>query len=261
MSGHFHLAVAIPLGLVGLAVGSFGGVVADRVPRGESLLRPGSHCDACGDPLRRRDNIPVVSYLVLRGRCHSCGHPIPPTDLLLELATAVVFVLLSWRLTSLWALPAYGVFSAGLLMLSAVDFRLRRLPTPIVYWTTGLGAALLVVASAGTGDWNRLLTGAIGGAACQAVFFAVFLAVPKGMGRGDVRLAGLCGLMLGWLGLRVVPLGMLLGFLLAALPAVALVALGRASRKSQIPFGPYLAAGAIIGALFGPAILQATGLF
>lgn len=261
MSGELHLAVAIPAGLVGLAVGSFGGVVADRLPRGESLLRPASHCGACGSPLRSRDNIPVLSYLVLRGRCRSCGRQIPATDLLIELATGVVFVLFSWRLSSLWALPAYAVFSAGMLILSAVDFRLRRLPTPVVYWTAGLGGALLVVASAGTGDWSRLISAGSGALACLLVFFGIFVAVPKGMGFGDVRLAGVCGLMLGWLGLRVVPLGLLFGFLLAAIPALGLVALGRANRKSQIPFGPYLAAGAILGSLFGPAVIRATGLF
>lgn len=261
MSAHFELVTAVPAGLVGLAVGSFGTLVADRVPRRESILRPASHCDSCERPLRAHENLPVVSYLVLGGRCSSCGSRIPLGVLLLELVTAAVFVGFSGRLPSLWALPAYCVLSAGLLMLSAVDFRLRRLPTPVVYWTGGLGALLLVVASAGSGDWRALVTAGIGGAACFVLFFAIFLAVPKGIGFGDVRLVAVCGLMLGWLGLKVVPLGLLLGFLLATIPAVALVVVGKANRKSQIPFGPYLAAGAILGSLFGPAIIRATGLF
>lgn len=261
VSGHLELAAALPAGVVGLAVGSFCGVVADRVPRGESIARPGSHCDACGVTVRGRDNVPLLSYLALRGRCRACGARIPPADLVLEVLTAALFVLLAWRLPTLWALPAYGVFSAGLVALATVDLRLRRLPTPVVYWTGGLGAALLVVASAATGDWDKLISAGIGAAACLAVFFAVYVAVPRGMGFGDVRLATLCGGLLGWLGLRVVPLGILLGFVLAALPALALLAAGRATRKSQLPFGPYLAGGALLGVLFGPAILRATGLF
>ncbi len=261
MSGHLQLVAALPAGLAGLAVGSFATVVTDRLPRGESIARPSSHCDACGRPLKARENIPVLSYVLLRGRCSSCDARISPAVLLVELATALCFVAFSARLSSLWALPAYCVLSAGLIVLSTIDFRLRRLPTPIVYWTGGLGGALLVVASAGTGDWHSLVSAAIGAAACFALFFAIFMAVPKGLGFGDVRLVAVCGLMLGWLGLRVVPLGLLLGFLLAALPAVALVVLKKANRKSQIPFGPYLAAGAILGSLFGPAIIRATGVF
>lgn len=261
MSGHFELISALPAGVVGLAVGSFGTVVAERVPKGESLLRPASHCDSCERPLRSLENVPLLSYLVLRGRCSSCGARIPASVLVLELAVAAVFVAFSGRLASLWALPGYCVLSAGLLVLSDIDLRLRRLPTPIVYWTGGLGAALLVVASAGTGDWNALLSAGIGAIGCWAVFLAIFVAVPKGLGFGDVRLVAVCGMMLGWLGLRVVPLGLLLGFVLAALPAIGLMILGKANRKSQIPFGPYLAGGAILGSLFGPAIIRATGLF
>ncbi len=261
MSTHFELVAALPAGIAGLAIGSFGTVVADRLPRGESLSRPGSHCDSCGRALRAWENVPVLSYLLVRGRCSSCGARISPRVLLMELLTAACFVGFSGRLASYWALPAYCVLSAGLIVLSAIDFRLRRLPTAIVYWTGALGAALLLVASAGTGDWGALVSAGIGGAACFAVFLAIFMAVPRGIGFGDVRLVAVCGLMLGWLGLRVVPLGLLLGFVLASVPALALVALRKANRKSQIPFGPYLAAGAIVGSLFGPAIIHATGLF
>lgn len=261
MTAPFQLVAAVPAGLVGLAVGSFGGVVADRVPRGESIVAPPSHCDSCGATLRSFENVPLVSYLVLRGRCRSCGARIPTRDLALELVMAGVFVLLAWRLPTLWAIPAYCVFAAGLVILSAVDLELRRLPTPIVYWAAGLGGALLVVASAATGNWHQLLDAAIGAAACFVVFFAIFFAVPKGMGFGDVRLAGLCGGILGWLGLRVVPVGIFAAFVVAGIPAIFLLILGKANRKSQLPFGPYLAAGALIGVSFGPAIIHATGLF
>ena len=258
---HLHLLAAIPAGIIGLTIGSFAGVVADRVPHGDSVVRPPSHCDACGTPLRPIDNIPIVSYLLLGAKCRSCGAHIPARVLIVEVVTAALFVLLALRLQTLWALPAYCVFAAGLVALSTVDIQLHRLPTVIVYWTAGVGGALLVVASAATGDWNRLLDGAIGGAACFAVFFAIFFVVPKGMGFGDVRLAGLAGAFLGWLGLRVVPLGILTAFVIAGIPAVVLVILGKANRKSQLPFGPYLAAGALVGVCFGPAIIRSTGLF
>jgi len=258
---NLHAVIAVPAALVGLVIGSFVGVVADRVPHGDSVVRPPSHCDACGTRLEARDNVPVVSYLLLRGRCRACGARIPPHVLAVELATALLFTVLAWRLPTLWALPAYCVLAAGLVALSVVDMRLRRLPTPIVYWTAGLGGALLVIASAATGDYTRLLDAAIGGAACFAAFFAVFFVVPKGMGFGDVRLAGLCGMFLGWLGLRVVPLGMLAAFVIAGVPALVLVVLGKANRKSQFPFGPYLALGCLVGVCFGPAIVSALGLF
>lgn len=252
---------AVPAGLIGLVAGSFAGVIVDRVPAGGSVVRPPSHCDACGSALRASDNIPVVSYLALRGRCHHCGAHIPAAVLVTELVTAGLFVLLAFRLPTLWALPAYCVLATGLVALSAIDLELRRLPTPVIYWTGALGAAGLVLASAGSGRWSALVSAAIGGAACFAVFFAIFFAVPKGMGFGDVRLAALCGIFLGWLGPRLVPFGILLGFVVAGLPAIALVVLGKANRKSQLPFGPFLAAGTLVAVSFGPAILHALPLF
>ncbi len=253
--------VAVPAGLVGLVVGSFVGVVIDRVPHGDSVVRPPSHCEACGKPLEARDNIPVVSYLLLRGKCRACGAEIPLHDVLVEIATGVLFAALALRLPTLWALPGYCVFAAGLVALSAIDLRQRRLPTVIVYWTAAIGGVLLVIASALTSDFNRLLEALIGAAGCFAAFYAVWFAVPKGMGFGDVRLAGLCGGFLGWLGLRVVPLGMVIAFLIAGLPALTLLILGKVNRKSQFPFGPYLALGALAAVLFGEAIIQSLGVF
>ena len=261
MTAYLHALAAVAAGLFGLAVGSFVGVVVDRVPKGASVVSPGSHCDACETPLRSVDNVPVLSYLVLRGRCRNCGATIPPRDLVFELVTAGLFVLLALRLPSLWALPAYAVFAAALVALAAIDLKLRRLPTPIIYWTAGVGGALLVLASAATGDWHALGVAAIGAAACFAAFFAVFFAVPKGMGFGDVRLAALCGAFLGWIGPRVVPLGIFAGFVVAGLPALVLVVAGKATRKSQLPFGPYLAVGALIGVCFGQAIVSTLGIF
>lgn len=261
MNGETHAVAAAAAGVVGLVAGSFAGVLVDRVPRGESIVSPASHCDSCDRPLRAIDNVPLVSYALLRGRCRDCRAPISVVDPLVELVTAGLFVLLAFRLPTLWALPAYCVLTAGFVALSAIDFRLRRLPTPIIYCSAAITVVLLAGASALTGDWKRLLDAGIGGAGCFVVFFLIFFAAPKAMGFGDVRLAAMCGVGLGWIGLREVPLGVLLGLLIAGVPAIVLLALGRANRKSQFAFGPFLAAGALVGICFGPAIASTLRLF
>ena len=255
-AGYPHAVAAVVSGVVGLAAGSFAGVVADRVEREESVVRPASHCTACQAPLRARDNIPVVSYVLLGGRCHACGVRIPPRDLVIELVTVAVFVLIGWRLPSVWALPSYLVVATGLVALGAIDLEHHRLPTPVIYATALVATPLLVFASGMTDRWSSLVVAFIGAAACFAAFFAVFLAVPKGMGFGDVRLAALCGGWLGWLGAGVIPVGILAAFVLAGLPAIALLAARRATRKTRLAFGPFLAAGTVVGICFGRAMLS-----
>lgn len=251
------IGAVIVAAIAGLAVGSFVGVVADRVPRKESVVSPPSHCVACGIAVRPADNIPVFSYLVLKGRCRACGVRIPARDALLEVVTAALFALVAWRAPSLWAIPAYAVLAASLVAITAIDLEHLRIPTPIVYATLTVGSPLLVVASAGTHRWPALLSALIGGAAAFLAFFALFYAVPKGIGFGDVRLSGLCGVFLGWIGYREVALGFILAFLIAGIPAVVLLAMGRVNRRTQIPFGPFLAAGTMISVLFGVSIVQA----
>ncbi|HLN06949.1 MAG TPA: prepilin peptidase [Acidimicrobiales bacterium] len=253
--------IAAVAGVVGLAIGSFVGVIVDRLPRKESIMSPSSHCVACSSPIRAYDNIPVVSYLVLCGRCRVCRARIPPRDALLELGTGALFVLLAWRTPSVWALPAYCVLGASLVAISAIDVEHMRIPSILVYATALLGAPLLVIASAGTHRWSPLLSAVIGGAAAFVAFFALFEAVPKGMGFGDVRLAGLCGAYLGWIGYRVVIVGFLLSFILAGVPALVLLAMRKVERRTQIPFGPFLAAGTMIAVLFGPPIVHAWATF
>ncbi len=244
-------------GVVGLVIGSFIGVVVDRFPRQESVVSPPSHCIACSAPIRAYDNVPVVSYVVLGGRCRSCGSRIPPRDALLELGTGVLFVLLAWRLSSVWALPAYCVLAASVIAISAIDFEHMRIPSALVYVTAALGAPLLVLASAGTHHWSALAGAAIGGAVAFAAFFALFFAVPKGIGFGDVRLAGLCGGFLGWMGYREVIAGFLASFIVAGVPAALLLALRKVQRSTRIPFGPFLAAGTMITVLFGAPMVHA----
>ena len=244
-------------GVFGLVIGSFIGVVVDRLPRQESIVSPPSHCVACSAPVRAYDNIPVVSYVVLRGRCRACGARIPPRDALLELGIGILFVLLAWRLTSAWALPAYCVLAAAVVGISAIDVEHMRIPSTLVYSTAVLGAPLLVLASAGTHRWSALLGALIGGAVAFAAFFTLFFAVPKGIGFGDVRLAGLCGGFLGWMGYREVIVGFLISFIVAGVPAAVLLAMHKVNRRTQIPFGPFLAAGTVITVLFAAPVIHA----
>jgi leader peptidase (prepilin peptidase)/N-methyltransferase len=247
----------VAAGVFGLVIGSFIGVVVDRLPRQESIVSPPSHCVACSAPVRAYDNIPVVSYVVLRGRCRACGARIPPRDALLELGIGILFVLLAWRLTSAWALPAYCVLAAAIVGISAIDVEHMRIPSTLVYSTAALGAPLLVLASAGTHRWSALLGALIGGAVAFAAFFTLFFAVPKGIGFGDVRLAGLCGGFLGWMGYREVIVGFLISFIVAGVPAAVLLAMHKVNRRTQIPFGPFLAAGTVITVLFGAPVIHA----
>ncbi len=125
--------LGVVAGVFGLVIGSFFGVVVDRIPRNESIVSPPSHCVACSAPVRGYDNIPVVSYVLLRGRCRVCRVRIPPRDAMLELGTAAAFVLLAWRLDSAWTLPAFCVLAASLVAISAIDVEHLRIPSPIVY--------------------------------------------------------------------------------------------------------------------------------
>jgi len=252
-----HVTLEAVAGVLGLLIGSFVGVVVDRVPRQESIVLPPSHCVACSAPIRAHDNIPVVSYVLLRGRCRACGVRIPPRDALLELGTGILFVLLAWRLTSAWELPAYCVLGASAVAISAIDIEHMRIPSALVYVTAALGAPLLVLASAGTHRWSALAGVAIGAAIAFAAFAALFYAVPKSIGFGDVRLAGLCGGFLGWLGYREVIAGFLLSFIVAGVPAALLLAMHKVKRRTKIPFGPFLAAGTVITVLFGAPIIHA----
>lgn len=248
-------AVEAVAGVVGLAVGSFVAVVADRLPREESIVSPPSHCIACSVPIRSFDNIPVVSYLVLRGRCRNCGVRIPPRDALIEVVTGALFVLLAWRLPSVWALPAYAVLAAFFVAMSAIDLEHMRIPTSLVYATALLGAPLLVIASAGSHRWPSLLSALVCGAVALAVFFSLWFAVPKGIGFGDVRLAALCGAYLGWIGYREALVGFVLSFVLAGVPAALLLAMRKVQRQTKIPFGPFLAGGTILAVAFGAPIV------
>jgi len=248
--------LAVACALFGLCVGSFLNVVIHRVPKRESVVRPRSHCPACDAQIADRDNVPVVSWLLLRGRCRSCGAPIPARYPLVELGTAVLFAAAAVRFGATWQLPAFCIFFASLLAVSVIDLDLFIIPNRVIYPTLFITAPLLAIAAAVEGHWGQLRNAAIGGVAGFGLLLVIHVAMPRGMGFGDVRLAGVIGMMLGWLGLRYLFLGLFLAFLLAAVIGVALIAARLRTRKDAVPFGPFLAGGAVLAALWGQAILR-----
>ncbi len=254
MSKVFVVVVAAALGLV---FGSFGTVVAWRVPRKESIVKPGSHCPSCNTLIKPYDNIPIVSWLALGGKCRACKARVSVRYPLVELGVAALFAAVAWRVPSYWEIPAYCAAALVLVILTDVDIELHRLPTPIVYGGVLVCGSLLVLAAAGVGYWHALLTAAICGVAFTAFFFVIHFASPKGMGRGDVRLAGLCGMLLGFLGWRIAVVGFMAAVIAAGLFAIGLLAAGNAGRKTAIPFGPFLALGAMFGVLVGHVVAGA----
>lgn len=240
--------------VVGLAVGSFLNVVVWRVPRGESVSHPPSACPRCGHVIRPRDNVPVVSWLLLRGRCRDCASPISVRYPLVEAGTAVLFGLTAWFAGPTWVLPALLYLAAISVALALIDIDTKRLPNAIVLPAYPVALALLALASwnpGGASDWPALVRALIGAGALYAVYFVAVVVYPAGMGFGDVKLAGVLGLYLGWFGWGALFVGWFAAFLLGGLFSVGLLLTGRAGRKSGIPFGPWMLLGAAVGIVVG----------
>lgn len=243
--------------LIGLVVGSFLNVVIHRVPRGASVVRPRSHCPGCQSGIRPRDEIPVLSWLLLRGRCRDCGTAISVRYPLVELLTAIVFVGLALKFGPSIALPAYLYLGAISVALALIDLDTRRLPDAITLPSYPVGLALLAVASAVSGEWAPLLRGVIGLAAMYCFYFALRFAYPRGMGFGDVKLAGVLGLYTGFLGWGAWAVALFGGFFIGGIVSIALVIAGRASRKSKVPYGPFMVVGALLAVFAGQPVAQA----
>jgi len=244
------VAGVVALGVVGLLLGSFLNVVIWRVPRGESIVVPPSACPRCGHRIRARDNVPVLSWLLLRARCRDCGAPISGRYPLVELATGLLYVLVLLRLGWSAELPAYLYLASIGVALALIDLDTHRLPDPIVLSAYPVLAVLLTVASWADGDWSALLRALIGGAALWVLYF-VLLAVKGGMGFGDVKLAGVLGAGLGWLGWGPLVIGAFAAFLLGGLFGLALIVARRAGGKTKVPFGPWMVLGAAVGVAAG----------
>lgn len=235
-------------GVVGAVVGSFLNVVIHRLPRGESLVHPRSRCPACSRQIAGYDNVPIVSWLVLRGRCRHCGEPISPrypvVELLTALAFATVVLVRGFDDDLILELP----FVAGLIALAGIDLDHKLLPNKIVYPLAayGLIATLLV-------ERDDLAEHVIAGTGAFAFLLVAVIAYPRGMGMGDVKLAGVMGL---YLGASVIP-ALLVAFLSGSLAGIVILAReGAAARKKAIPFGVFLALGGIIGVLAGPELID-----
>lgn len=233
----------------GLLIGSFVTVVAHRVPRGESVVAGRSHCPACGAQIAAYDNVPVLSWVALRGRARCCGAPISPRYPLTELLLGCLYVATT---LVLWGEPgeiALGlVFVTALLAVTLTDLERRIIPNKIL-----IVASVLGVAIAAATDPGSLPERAIAAAAAGGLLFLAALAYPRGMGLGDVKLAAVMGLFLG----RNVAPAMLVALLAGSMVGLAMMARdGAAARKRAIPFGPFLAFGGVVGLLAGDELVD-----
>jgi len=244
--------LAVLCGVLGLAVGSFLNVVIYRVPRRESVVSPRSRCPRCDTQLSNRDNIPLISWLVLRGRCRTCGEPISVTYPIVEAATAALFVVAAVRFGTHLVLVPYLLFFAVLLAVSVIDIEHLRIPDRIVFPALGASMVLIVVVSL-----VEDLPAAIGYAITGSIVYFVLLFVPhllypKGMGFGDVKFALVMGLYVGWLACSAfaaayaVLIALVIGCALGAVLGIGVMVLQRRGRREPFPFGPALAASALL---------------
>lgn len=274
MSAVAEAFVLIFTGLFGIVIGSFLNVVVYRVPAGIPLTRE-SRCPSCETAVKPWQNAPVVSWLALRGRCASCKGAISARYPLVELATGMAFVGVVWvfldtlHLAPLpqrpepldwWALSAvvvaYLYFAAISIALALIDLDTHRLPNAIVLPSYLVVGALFVLACLLGADWAALLRAAIGGAILYFFYFVLRLIRPAGMGGGDVKLAGVVGMCLAWLGWAPLIVGAFAAFLLGGVFGLALLLTRRAGRRTAIPFGPWILAGAWAGILAGDTIAR-----
>jgi leader peptidase (prepilin peptidase)/N-methyltransferase len=235
------VAMALLVGVLGSAVGSFLNVVAHRVPRGLSVVNPPSACPDCGTGIRSRHNVPVVGWLVLRGRCYDCGSSISARYPLVEAGIAALFVLAALRFADApRLLPAYLAFAGIGGALALIDLDVRRLPNSIVLPSYPVLGVLLAL----DGDARALLRAALGAALLFVFYLVVAMVAVGAMGFGDVKLAGVIGGMTAYLSWGTLLSGAFLGFFLGAVAGLLLIAVRRAGRRSAVPFGPFMLLGA-----------------
>lgn len=242
--------------VMGLLIGSFLTVVIDRVPRGASVVQPGSACGSCGLELGPLDLVPVLSWLVLRGKCRKCRQPIGIEPILVEIATATLFVLMAIHFERSVLVAAFCVFAAGLTGLTVIDLKIHRLPREVSYTVMAFGAPLLVIAALIDNEPRRIYMALIGAGVSLAVMGALYKASRGGLGDGDVRLSPLLGMYMGWLNPGLALVGLFYGFILGAVIGVVMMILGKAGRRTQLPFGPFLAAGSIVAIFFGQNLID-----
>jgi leader peptidase (prepilin peptidase) / N-methyltransferase len=243
-------AAAVLAGICGLLVGSFLNVVAWRLPRGESLVRPRSRCPGCGAPIRPYDNVPVLSWLLLRGRCRDCGASISPRYPLVELATGVLYALVVIAKDDALDIALGLLLVTALVPITLIDLELRLIPNKIT-----LPAAIAALVAGVVIDVGHVPEQLIAGVAAGGFFLLAALAYPRGMGMGDVKLAGMLGLYLGRAAAPAIFAALILGVLVGGLIIARKGT--REGRKTAVPFGPFLALGAIVGLFAGDALVDA----
>ncbi|MDX6246305.1 MAG: leader peptidase (prepilin peptidase) / N-methyltransferase [Frankiales bacterium] len=245
--------------VLGLIIGSFLNVVVWRLPRQENLSHPGSHCPRCQHPIRPYDNLPVLSWLLLRRRCRDCKAPISARYPAVELATGALFLLIAWRIGWHLSLAGYLFFTATGVALALIDYDVKRLPDALTFPTYVVAIAALAADSAHRGQWSQFARAVEGMAALFAFYLATrvlgtALMKKTAMGLGDVKLSGILGLLLGWLSWGALVVGAFAGFLVGALGGIALIASGKGKLATRIPYGPYMLLGALVGILWGAQI-------
>ncbi len=251
------VAVSIILFIFGLAVGSFLNVCIWRLPRGESIISPVSHCPHCGRPISVKDNIPILSYLVLRGKCRYCGGRISPQYFLVELATAVLFVLVFLEYGLGWGLVSSLFFISVLLLVAAIDLKHQIIPNKVIL--PAMTVQLVLILSPLI--YHNELKGAIphlagfligGGILLIAALVSPLIFGKEGMGGGDIKLIAMLGSFLGWI--NVIITIILSSFIGSVVGILMMIFLGK-GRKYPIPFGPFLAIGGIISLFFHDEIV------
>jgi len=247
----FSLVIVIVV-VAGLVIGSFLTVVVDRVPNGASVVAPPSRCGSCGLRLGPLDLVPVISWVALRGRCRQCRTPIGIEPIVVELTTVTLFVLMAIRFDDTRAaIPAYCILMAVLVAQTWIDLQTQRLPREITYTGIVLGVISLTIAAIIIDEPERIWMMALGALIALVAMWLIYMISKGGMGDGDVRLAPLLGLYLGWLNPGIVLPGLFFGFVAGAVVGVAMMAVNQAGRRTAVPFGPFLALGTIVAIFVG----------
>src|SRR5215218_7398261 len=231
--------------LFGLVVGSFLNVVIHRVPRRESVVWPASHCPHCGEPIRPRDNVPLISYLLLRRRCRNCKEPISARYPAVEATTGLLFGAAAFQFGVSLSLLSALVLISALISLAVIDLEHRLLPNAIVGPATLVGLILSILADP-AGWWTYPLSAI----AVAGGLLGLALIYPSGMGMGDVKMGGMLGAFLG----PYAALAVFLGALLGAISGGLLMAAGKVQRRSALPFGLFMAMGGVISLFVGPQL-------
>ncbi|CAN5695361.1 A24 family peptidase [soil metagenome] len=250
--------VVLAAGVLGLIFGSFASMLAYRLPRKLPMGgRERSRCPACDAQLTARENIPVASYLAQRGRCRHCGARIPSRYPLIEGATGLLFALAAWKFGPSGEAVVFAGFFFTLVVLTVIDLEHLLLPNRIVYPAFIAGWIALSLLALATSEVARLGDAALGALIFGGFFTLVAFIYPAGMGGGDVKLAFVLGTFLGWLGVPgVVLVGMFLSFVLGALGGIITAAATGGGRKTAVPFGPFLALGAVLAVFLGAPIAE-----